>query len=530
MNNSIEIFDTTLRDGAQASGISFTARDKLKIIKLLDDFGVDYIEAGNPFANPKDAELFAQIGEIKLKKSKICAFTSTCKPGENADECLNLIKTANLAAEYVSVVGKGSALHVQKVLRTTKEENLRIVEDSIKYLVSRGKKVIFYAEHFFDGMTADREYSESVLKAAQNAGSECIVLCDTNGGTLPDAIYAMTNSALQLLDCKIGIHCHNDIGMAVASTISALNGGAVQLHGTFLGIGERCGNTSLAALIPTVYYKLNRPLLCAEKLPEICDYSRRMADILNITLDSAAPYVGDNAFTHKAGMHIDAVMKDTSSFEHINPELVGNSRRAVISEYSGKSTLYERFRELSPDIDKHAPEIASALAKVKQYEHDGYYYENADASLDLLILEELGKRKKFFELKNFKLVLSEPDIQKKSNSKAAALMKIAVGDLEEITAAEGNGPVDAMDAALRKALSRFYPQLSAMRLIDYKVRVLDSDAAAGAKVRVLIESADSTHSWHTVGVSTDIMEASWKALIDSVEYMLSLSQGIIKKR
>lgn len=528
--NSIEIFDTTLRDGAQAPGISFTARDKLKIIKLLDDFGVDYIEAGNPFANPKDAELFAELGNIKLKKSKICAFTSTCKPNEDAARCLNLTKTADLATEYVSVVGKSSALHVEKVLRTTKDENLRIIEDSIKYLISRGKKVIFYAEHYFDGRIADKEYSDLVIRTARDAGSECVVLCDTNGGTLPDDIREMTNAAAKILDCKIGIHCHNDTGMAIASTISALNAGATQLHGTFPGIGERCGNTSLSALIPTVFYKLGHPLLCAEKIPQLRDYTRRMADILNITPDAAAPYVGDSAFTHKAGMHIDAVMKDPASFEHIDPSSVGNSRRAVISEYSGKSTLYERFCEFSPGIDKNAPEIASALAKIKQYEHDGYYYENADASLDLLILEELGKRKKFFELKNFKLVLSEPDIEKKSNSKAAALMKIAVGELEEITAAEGNGPVDAMDAALRKALSHFYPMLSNMRLIDYKVRVLDSDAAAGAKVRVLIESGDASHSWHTVGVSTDIMEASWKALIDSVEYMLSLSQGIIKPR
>lgn len=530
MKKRIEIFDTTLRDGAQAPGISFTIRDKIKIISLLDDFGIDYIEAGNPSVNPKDAELFKLIAGLKLKKAKICAFTSTCKPSEIADRCDSLLKTSQLATEYVSVVGKSSALHVSSVLRTTKKENLRIITDSIKFLIARGKKVIFYAEHFFDGYLKDPDYSMLVIKTARDAGSECVVLCDTNGGTLPDTAAQMVTSTSKVIDCKIGIHCHNDIGMAAASTISAISSGAVQLHGTFLGIGERCGNTSLTTIIPTVAYKLNAQLSCAAKIPEICDYARKIADILNITVDNSSPYIGAYAFTHKAGMHIDAVMKNSSTFEHIDPMFVGNSRQAVISEYSGKSTLYNRFQELSPGIEKNAPEIASTLAKIKQYEHEGYHYENADASLDLIMLESLGKRKTFFKLKNFKLVLSEPDIQKKSNSKAAALMKISVGNEEEITAAEGNGPVDAMDAALRKALTRFYPSLSSMRLLDYKVRVLDSDAAAGAKVRVLIESGDSSCSWHTVGVSTDIMEASWKALIDSVEYKLSMDEGIIKSR
>ena len=528
MNRKIEIFDTTLRDGAQATGISFTTRDKIKIISLLDSFGVDYIEAGNPYANPKDAELFSQIPNLKLTKSKICAFTSTCKPSEKASECRSLTETAKLSTEYISIVGKSSAQQAETVLRTDKAENLRIIYDSIAFLKEKGKKVIFYAEHFFDGWLYDNDYSLKVLNTACAAGSNCVVLCDTNGGTLSDTVAEIVSDVSKHISCKIGIHCHNDIGMAVSSTVSAISSGAVQLHGTFLGIGERCGNTALTTLIPTVYYKLNAKLLCAEKIPEISSYARKIADILNITLDSNAPYVGAYAFTHKGGMHIDAVLKDTSTFEHIDPELVGNTRRAVISEYSGKSSLYERFADIDPKITRDSPEIAAALSKIKQYEHEGYHYENADASIDLLILEELGKRKKFFELKNFKLVLSEPDIQSGNVSKAAALMKIAVGDQEEITAAEGNGPVDAMDAALRKALKRFYPELSDMRLLDYKVRVLDSDAAAGAKVRVLIESGTSSRSWHTVGVSTDIMEASWKALIDSVEYMLSVSCGLIK--
>ncbi|MBE6688511.1 MAG: citramalate synthase [Ruminococcaceae bacterium] len=530
MNTTTEIFDTTLRDGAQASGISFTTRDKIKIISLLDDFGVDFIEAGNPSVNPKDAELFELISGMKMKNAKICAFTSTCKPGENASQCESLIKTAALDVVYVSIVGKSSSFHVENVLRTDREENLRIIRDSISYLISHGKKVIFYAEHFFDGIKNDSDYTLRVITTAANAGCDCIVLCDTNGGTLPHDIAVTVATASRLTDCKLGIHCHNDSGMAVASTVSAMSAGATQLHGTFLGIGERCGNTALTTLIPTVFYKMNVPLTCADKIPQMYDTARKIADISNITIDNASPYIGAYAFTHKAGMHIDAVMKDAASFEHINPVLVGNSRHKVISEFSGKSTLYERFSEISPGITKDAPQIASALAKIKQYEHEGYHYENADASLDLLILEELGKRKKFFELKNFKLVLSEPDIQRGSDSKAAVLMKIAVGDAEEITAAEGNGPVDAMDAALRKALRHFYPSLSKMRLIDYKVRVLDSDATAGARVRVLIESGDTEHSWHTVGVSTDIMEASWKALIDSVEYKLSIDEKIILPR
>lgn len=517
----LEIFDTTLRDGAQASGISFSVSDKHKLISLIDCFGIDCIEAGNPAYNPKDGELFELLRNEK-RKSRLCAFVSTCKVGEAAEQDEGLRKTAECGADCVSVVGKASYTHIKKILKTGRRENLRIITDSVRYFTARNIPVIFYAEHFFDGCKEMPQTAFDVVGAAFEAGADCVVLCDTNGGSLPAEVGSITRDTLSRFPGKkFGIHCHNDSGLAVACTLSAVEAGATQIHGTFLGLGERCGNASLSTLIPILTLKMGYSLVCGENLPRLTSLSRDIADLANTSFDERQPFVGALAFSHKAGMHIDAVKKLPGSFEHIDPAAVGNERKNVIGEFSGKSAIFEKMHSLEPTLEKNSPVVSNFLKDIKAHEKEGYFYENADASLKLEILRSLGKRRSFFRLLTFKLVLGEPNITNAEAAKASALIKIEVNGTEEITAAEGNGPVNAMDNALRKALKRFYPAIENIKLVDYKVRVLDSAGATGAKVRVLIETSDGRTSWHTVGVSTDIMEASWKALIDSVEYFLT---------
>lgn len=516
----IEIFDTTLRDGAQASGISFSVSDKLKLIELIDRFGIDVIEAGNPASNPKDAELFRLLKDRKYNGT-ICAMTSTCKVGSRVSDDPGLIATLESGAKCVSLVGKASYLHIKKVLKTGRRENSRIISESVRFFAGRGIRVIFYAEHFFDGYREMPSAALGAIGAAYEAGAESVVLCDTNGGTLPSEIRTSVTAVKKAFpELRIGIHCHNDIGMAAASSVAAIEEGADQLHGTFLGLGERCGNASLSTLIPTLIFKLGASLTCAPNVSQITALSRSIADLANCSPDPREPYVGTAAFSHKAGMHIDAVSKLPESFEHIDPAAVGNSRSALVGEFSGKSAVYEKLKRLDSSIEKDSPIVQKFLDRIKSREQKGYFYENADASLKLELYRVLGKKREFFTLKTFKLMLGEPDITSGDGSSASALIKISVDGEEEITAAEGNGPVNAMDGALRKALSRFYPEVSEVRLVDYKVRVLDSESATGASVRVLIETTNGRQSWHTVGVSTDIIKASWKALIDSVEYYL----------
>ncbi|MBE6552570.1 MAG: citramalate synthase [Ruminococcaceae bacterium] len=516
MNKKIITFDTTLRDGAQSPGISFSLKDKLSIIDLLDSFGIDYIEAGNPGGVPKDAELFRIIKE-KNYRSRICAFSPTCKVNSLPENDLNLKAVLDTGVNHVAIVGKASMLHVNEVLKTDGEENLRMIRDTVNYLVSKNKSVIFDAEHFFDGFYDNREYALLVLKEAFDAGADTVVLCDTNGGSLPSEIAeAVRTVKLRYPEKNIGIHCHNDMGMAAAATLRAVEEGALHVQATFLGFGERCGNADFTTLLPVMMYKMNCRLNCAEQMKSLTIMSRRLSDIANVIFDEKRPFVGENAFTHKAGMHADAVNKDPRTSELISPELVGNRRNFAISELSGKSSLIYKVKEIEPNIERNSPVIDKLLSGIKTHENEGYYYENADASLELLILEALERRKKYFLLRSFKLFLSEPE----SHSPATATIKIEVDGAEEMTASEGNGPVNAMDKVLRKALLHFYPVIEEMRLIDYKVRVLDSDAKTEAIVRVLIESGDDSSTWNTVGVSTDIIEASWRALLDSVEYFL----------
>ena len=520
----IDLYDTTLRDGAQSPGISFTAEDKLRIIAALDEFGISYIEAGNPGSNPKDAEIFEKVADLELKNSKLCAFCSSCRAGEAANLDKSLIKTIKAKTEIVTLFGKSWLLHVEKIIKTTADENLRMIFDSIKFLKDSGKTVFFDAEHFFDGYFDNSEYALQVLHTAKEAGASAIILCDTNGGTMPDEISKITKTAAEHISAPIGIHCHDDNGLAVAGTLAAVLGGAVQVQGTINGIGERCGNTNLCVALPNLQLKMRHSCVPAEKLKSLASLARYVAELSNIAFDENMPYVGGHAFTHKAGMHIDAVNKSPKSFEHISPESVGNVRNTLVSEVAGRAALMNKMCQLVPNITKDSPELKEALNSIKSYENEGYQFENAEGSLCLLLLKLTNKRKIFFTIETFKLVLSEPDAK---SPKPSASVKVKVDGMDEITAAEGNGPVDALDKALRKALTTFYPKLHEMKLIDFKVRVLNSNAATAAKVRVLIESSDNSHIWRTVGVSTDIIEASWNALLDSVEYKLSLDEGLI---
>ncbi|MBQ7647395.1 MAG: citramalate synthase, partial [Clostridia bacterium] len=508
------IFDTTLRDGAQSVSVSFSINDKLKILKDLDRLGISFAECGMPGVSEKDASFFSLLTAVRFDNLKPVAFTQTHSVQKEVGEDANFIKAVENSLEYITICGKSSALHVFEILKTDKEKNLDIIRESVRYACSKGKKVFFDAEHFFDGFRYDREYALETIKAAAESGADTIVLCDTNGGMLTDDIYEITLKASETVNVKLGIHCHNDSGLAIANSIAAYKAGASCIQGTMCGIGERCGNTDLCTLIPDLQFKLGCEILSGEKMSLLNYISRSIADTANIAFNERSPYVGRYAFSHKAGTHIDGEKKFPGAFEHVSPSLVGNSRSILLSEQSGKAAAKEKlmpFLRGDSDAGVTADEL---LKRVKQYENAGYQFENADGSLALLILDILGKRRKYFTLSDIQIVLSDPT---KSAADTKALMKITVNGESALIADEGDGPVNAMDKTLRKSLARFYPCLKDVKLTDYKVRVIDSDAATAAKVRVVIESSDGITSWHTIGVSTDIIEASYIALCDSLE-------------
>ncbi|MDR0288215.1 MAG: citramalate synthase [Clostridiales bacterium] len=524
----IEFLDSTLRDGAQMAGVSFSIQDKLKIIDLLDEFGIDIIEAGNPYSNPKDQELFRLLKDKKFKRSAVSVFGSTRKAGvKTSDDCM-LAEIAGLPAEYSSIVGKCWDFHVLEVLRTTLEENLRMVYETVEYLTAMGKKVIFDAEHYFNSRRANPDYAKRVLESAVKAGACCLALCDTNGTFLPDEIYEIVKETVDLFGIPVGIHSHNDTGMAVAGSVMAVKAGAVHVQGTINGYGERCGNADLCTVIPNICFKLGNSCMCSESMGKLTYISKAVAETANMPVSPNAPYVGKNAFTHKAGMHSDAIAKATGTYEHIEPEVVGNHRKVLLSEVAGKSAVLGLINLIDSSIGKDSEETAHILRILKERELEGYQYEGAEGSFELLIRKTLGKYRSFFDLLHFK-VIDEDKIDFKimephdfSFGTSTAIVKIMVDGRTEITAAEGDGPVNAMDVAIRKALGKFYPSLNQMKLTDYKVRVLDSSAAAASKVRVLIESSDMSKNWATIGVSTNIIEASRQALVDSIEYKLLL--------
>jgi len=513
----ITIFDSTLRDGAQGQGISFTVEDKLKIVERLDRLGVKYIEAGNPGSNPKDLEFFERIKRIKFKNAKIIAFGSTrrvnCSVGEDAN--VKSILKADTSA--VTIFGKSWDFHVTDIIKTTLDENLKMIYDTIFFFKNKGKEVVFDAEHFFDGYKANPEYAMMTLKAAFDAGADCLCLCETNGGAFPQEVFDLTAAVVKQFKTTIGIHCHNDGGMGVANTIMAVQAGATHVQGTINGFGERCGNANLCTIIPNLQLKLGYKCIPDENIKNITSLSIYASEIANQVHDETAPYVGSTAFAHKGGMHIDAVNKNSSSYEHIEPETIGNYRRILMSEVSGRSTILSRINEIDSSLSKDSPETKLIIDRLKELEFEGYQYESAESSFELVIRKVLGKYEPFFDLREFKVIVNEPSI---NNENSSAMIKVRVGDQEEITAAEGDGPVNALDNALRKVLIRFYPKIKEMKLTDYKVRVLDSATATAAKVRVLIESTDGKGIWTTIGVSTDIIDASWRALVDSIEYKL----------
>ena len=505
--------------------MSFSVNDKIKIVKLLDKLGVDLIEAGNPSSNIKDAEFFREIENIKLSHSRIAAFGSTRRVGAKVEEdaMVNALLSAN--TEYVSIFGKAWDLHVTDILKTTLPENLLMIKETIEYCVKNGRKVVFDAEHFYDGYKNNPEYAIEVLKTAADAGAEVACLCDTNGGCFPDEIYEITKAACESVSIQIGIHSHNDAGLAVANALMAVKAGAQHVQGTLNGIGERCGNANLGTIMANLELKRGYDVIGKEAMKSLTEISRAVAEISNISV-GYMPYISKNAFSHKGGMHIDGVKKRSESFEHVDPTSVGNERKFLVSEVAGKSAIMPVINKVDPSLDKDSPKIKLVIDALKELEFEGYQFEAAEASLYVVITEVLGLKKNFFEIERFRIMIEQDKIPGLDEEDyASAIVKVKVGDDYEITAADSDsGPVNAIDIALRKALERFYPTLRDMRLTDYKVRVLDSAAATGARVRVLVESTDGRDRWSTVGVSKDVIMASRKALVDSIIYRLLQSE------
>lgn len=518
MKDKVYLFDSTLRDGSQAQGISFSVNDKLKIVKKLDEIKVDYIEAGNPASNPKDMEFFEKIKDLKLNHSKLCAFGSTRRPNTLVTEDSGLQDLLKADTEAVAIFGKSWDFHVTDIIKTSLEENLAMVEESIAYLKEHGKEVTFDAEHFFDGYKENKAYAIQVITRANEAGADWIALCDTNGGSLPLEVQEIVNYLTKECGFKnLGIHCHNDGGLAVANSIVAVECGVRQVQGTFNGIGERCGNANLSTIAANLQLKMGYEVLPREEVQKLMSTSRYLSEVSNLNPDDREPYVGAYAFAHKGGMHIDAIKKNTKSFEHISPESVGNERKILMSEVAGRSTIMAMVQKVNPNIQKNSKETKAIIEKLKTLEHEGYQFEGAESSFEILVRKELGMYTPSFKLLEYKVITDQPSVTENS---ALATIKLEVNGVEEVTAAAGNGPVNALDNALRKALSVFYEPIARMYLKDYKVRVISGDKATSAKVRVIIESTDGKSTWSTVGVSHDIIEASWEALVDSVDYLI----------
>ncbi len=514
----LQIFDSTLRDGAQGANISFSVEDKVKVIEELDKLGVDFIEAGNPYSNPAEMQFFQRIRGMKLQNAQIVAFGSTRRKGVSAAEDANLKSLLAAGTDYVAIFGKSHIRHATDVLKATPEENLEMIYDSVRFLSSQGKQVIFDAEHFFDGYKTDETYAMAALARAAEAGAYCLCLCDTNGGIFPDEAYRITRAVCERFpDVIVAIHCHNDGGLAVADSIEAVKAGAKQVQGTFLGFGERCGNTNLSTVICNLQLKRGYECIPPENLKDVYGCAMAIAETANTAVPDNQPYIGMNAFAHKAGMHADGVLKYSSSFEHIDPAIIGNKRKFLLSEISGKSAIYDKLKSYFPSLDKNGREMGEIVATLKERALAGYQYEAAEASFVLLVEKILGKYTNSFDLISYKIINEQPAIEGKV---ASAIVKIRVNGVTKIAASDGEGPVHAMDLALRAALADFYPEIARISLTDFKVRVLDSAKATAAKVRVLITTADSADSWTTVGVSEDVIEASWIALTDSIDYML----------
>jgi 2-isopropylmalate synthase len=522
MAPKVDLYDTTLRDGTQMEGISLSVDDKLKIAQRLDDIGVHYIEGGWPGSNPKDAEFFARAGELKLRNAKIAAFGATRRAGGSVEDDANLRALVEARTPVVTIVGKASARQVTEILETTPEENLAMLADTFRFLKSKGLTAFFDAEHFFDGYAYDPDYALQCLKTAAAAGADCVILCDTNGGTVPSVFGEVTRAVVEAVHCRVGVHAHNGADVAVANSLAGVLAGATHVQGAANGYGDMSGNANMFSIIANLKLKLGIDCVTDEQLQHLAEVSHYVSEIANIPPNARQPYVGAASFTHKAGLHVAAVVKQGWSYQHIDPALVGNDTRIIVSELAGRHSITAKLAEHGIHLDLSTEEVKALLDRIKLQESKGFAYEGAEASFALLVHRSRPGYTPPFELVDF-MVVERRDHTPGEESRhmvSEAMVKVRVGEETAITADEGNGPVNALDGAVRKALVQYYKDIRSMHLVDYKVRIIDSEAGTGAKVRVLIESQDGEETWTTVGSSTDIIEASWLALADSLEYWL----------
>jgi len=517
-SDSIKLYDTTLRDGSQAEDISFSLEDKVRIAERLDGLGIHYIEGGWPGSNPKDLQFFQEIKSLSLSQAKIVAFGSTCRAGTLPRKDPNLQALIEAGTEVVTIFGKSWDRHPIEALNITLDQNIEIIHRSIRFLKDHLDEVIFDAEHFFDGYKNNPQYALSTLKAAQEAKADWIVLCDTNGGTFPDEVQSVIKEVKEKINIPLGIHVHNDSEMAVANTILAVKEGVAMVHGTINGYGERCGNANLCSIIPNLKLKMGIDCITDDQLKKITEVSRFVSELANLPHHKYLPYVGDSAFAHKGGVHVSAIRKSDATYEHVIPERVGNHQRVLISDLSGESNILYKAAEFKIDFESNDPKIRQILDDLKRLENQGFQYEGAEGSFEILIKKALGQHKRFFELMGFRVIVEKKTEEEAPLSEATIMVR--VGDRVEHTAAVGNGPVNALDHAIRKALEKFYPELKQVKLLDYKVRILSTKDGTGALTRVLIESGDGQSKWGTVGVSENIIEASWQALVDAIDYKL----------
>jgi 2-isopropylmalate synthase len=515
MTDSVELFDTTLRDGTQGEHVTLSARDKGRIARRLDAFGIDVIEGGWPGSNPKDQAFFEDARSLDWEHTAICAFGSTRRAANAPDTDPNLQALIAAETDVVSIFGKSWLLHVEQALDISRAENLELIRSSVAFLREHGKRVIYDAEHFFDGYADDPEYALRTLRAAAEAGADTLVLCDTNGGALPHDVHEVTETVRDAVDRTLGIHAHDDGGCAVANTLAAVRAGARHVQGTINGLGERCGNADLCAVIPDLQLKMGVDCVADDQLAALADLSRFTNEVANLDPDDGAPYVGRSAFTHKGGIHVSAVMKEPSTYEHVAPEAVGNRRRALVSDLSGKSNIRYKAEELG--IDLCSDDAARAVERIKELEHLGYEFQGAEASFELLLRTIQDDVPDFFDLERMRVWSGQDET---GDQTVEASLALTVQEQRTLAVAEGNGPVDALSNAMRDGLQSFYPHLDAVRLTDYKVRVLTPQDGTAATVRVLIEHSDGPRSWNTVGVSANILDASWQALADGVRYYL----------
>lgn len=520
--NQIWLYDTTLRDGTQAEDVSFLVKDKIRIAQELDELGIHYIEGGWPGSNPKDIAFFKDIKKVSLKQAKIAAFGSTRRAKTTPEKDDNIRTLVQAQPDVVTIFGKTWDFHVFEALRISLEENLELIYDSLAYLKSKIGEVVYDAEHFFDGYKANPEYALKTLRAAQEAGADCIVLCDTNGGTLPHELPAILGEVKKVITTALGIHTHNDSECAVANSLMAVEHGIVQVQGTMNGFGERCGNANLCSIIPSLQLKLGKTCISAAQLKRLRQVSRTIYELANLVPNKHQAYVGNSAFAHKGGVHVSAIQRHPETYEHVRPETVGNVTRVLVSDLSGRSNILAKAEEFSINLDSKDPVTLEILEQIKEMENKGYQFEGAEASFELLMRRALGTARHFFSVIGFRVIDTKRHEDEKPMSEATVQVK--VGGRIEHTAAEGNGPVNALDNALRKALENFYPQIRDIRLLDYKVRVLPAGKGTASVTRVLIESGDKTSRWGTVGVSDNIIDASYHALVDALQYKLLKDQ------